>query len=386
MGRKKKEEIVSNGKIEDKKILSIQQLIQPFIGNNDHNRLQMVSSHLSQAVWIKSCEPPRIQSIYNKEMVKYSNMITFAKESLENFGKIKLMNEEFLLLKGEKSLELYKIDTPILSSAFTAYHTYVNEKKKIKKDEEILVYGNSTKEGNLQIGTNALVGYMVYGKNFEDSIIISESFAKKLTHVEKDVVSFVINENEYLLNIYGKDGEYKCLPDIGDYINPNSRILCAKRMINKGWNSFVGLSKNSNDKINFNGGDDVYYAKGKIVDISVYSNLEEKEEKEKSDFYKSIEIYMNKNKADIEHFLQLVEPYVKLYKKNEFTFGPNLQYYYNKFRKIDANNVLTLNDKAFNGLYVKITIEREVEADIGCKLSNTHGGKGNLTVSCIKTN
>lgn len=373
MGRKKKEETTSNNKIEDKRILSIQQLIQPFIGNNDHNRLQMVSSHLSQAIWIKSCEPPRVQSIYNKEMVKYSDMVTSAKEDLENLGRIKLMNEEFLLLKGEKSLELYKIDTPILSSAFTAYHTYVNEKKKIKKDEDILVCGNSSKDGDLQIGTNALVGYMVYGKNFEDSIIISESFAEKLTHVEKDVVSFVINENEYLLNLYGKDGEYKCLPDIGEYINPNSRILCAKRMVNKGWNTFVGLSKNSNDRINFSGGDDIYYAKGKIVDISVYSNLEEKEETEKSDFFKSIEVYMNKNKKDIEHFLQLVEPYVKLYKNDEFIFGPNLQYYYNKFRKIDANNVLTLNDKAFNGLYVKITIEREVKADIGCKLSNTHG-------------
>lgn len=372
MARKKKESKNTN-KIEDKKILSIQQLIQPFIGNNDHNRLQMVSSHLSQAIWVKSCEPPRVQSIYNKEMVKYSNMITYAEEDMENFGRIKLMNEEFILLKGNDIIELYKIDNPILSSAFTAYHTFINDKKKIKKGDEILVQGNSTKEGNLQIGTNALVGYMVYGDNFEDSIIISESFAEKLTHVERDIISFVINENEYLLNIYGDDKEYKCFPDIGENINPNSRILCAKRMINKGWNTFVGLSRKSNDKINFNGGDDIYYAKGKVVDISVYSNLEEKEENEKSDFFKSIEIYMQKNKKDIEHFLNIVEPFIKMYKKKELKLGPNLQYYYNKFRKIDANNVLTLNDKKFNGLYVKITVEREVKADIGCKLSNTHG-------------
>lgn len=144
--------------IESKDILSIQQLIQPFIGNNDHNRLQMVSGHLVQSLWVKGIEPPKVQSIFNKDMVKYSNMITRAKEDMLNLGRIKLMNEEFLLLLSETELELYKIDEPILSSAFTAKHTYINDNNTIKKDDPIIINGNSDMNGNLQIGTNGLIG------------------------------------------------------------------------------------------------------------------------------------------------------------------------------------------------------------------------------------
>ena len=133
-------------------------------------------------------------------MFKYSNMVIKAKENMENLGKIKLQNEEFLLLKSDKELELYRIDTPILASAFTARHTYVTNKKNIKKDENILIKGNSDINENLQIGANALVGYMVYGDNFEDSVIVSESFSKKFTHVEKDIINIIVNKNEYLLN------------------------------------------------------------------------------------------------------------------------------------------------------------------------------------------
>ena len=367
--------------LECKDILSIQQLILPYINHDDANRLQMASSHLTQALPLIDAEVASSPSIYNKDMVKYSDMITYAKDDMENLGKVKLQNEEFLLLKSEKELELYKVDTPILSSAFTARHTYVTDKKKIKKNEPIIVTGNATMEGNLKIGVNALTGYMVYGNNFEDSIIVSESFAKRLVHVEKDVIKFVVNANEYLLNIYGDENEYKCLPEIGSEIDPYSRIVCAKRVVDKGFNAFVELSRNSNRTINFFGNDTIYYNKGKIVDISIYSNLEENEEQEKSEFHKSIEPYLNKNREDIKHFLSLVEPYFKEYrnKESEFKFGPNLQFYYNKFRKIDNNNVLTLNDKKFNGLLFKITVERECVAEIGTKLSNTHGGKGVIT-------
>ncbi len=186
--------------LECKDILSIQQLILPYINHDDANRLQMASSHLTQALPLIDAEVASSPSIYNKDMVKYSDMITYAKDDMENLGKVKLQNEEFLLLKSEKELELYKVDTPILSSAFTARHTYVNEKKKIKKGEPIIVTGNATMEGNLKIGVNALTGYMVYGNNFEDSIIVSESFAKRLVHIEKDVIKFVVNANEYHIN------------------------------------------------------------------------------------------------------------------------------------------------------------------------------------------
>lgn len=367
--------------LENKDVLSIQQLSMPFILHNDFNRIQMACSQLTQAIPLVNMEPPRVQSIYNKDMVEFSDMIVRAKEDMENLGVFKLQDDEFLLLKSENELELYPISRPILGSAFTSYHTFINTKKRIKKDQPIVINGNSDMDGNLQIGVNGLTGYMIYAENFEDSIIISESFANKLTHIEKDTIEFIINDNEYLLNLYGDDDNYECLPTIGDEINKNSRIVCAKRTIKNGWKSFMELSKKSNQKINFLSDDTVFYNKGKIIDIVVYSNLEEKPEEEKNDFYRSIEKYIIRNKADIEKLLNSVEPYLKLYKdKNEsFTFGPNLKYYYNKFRKVNGENILTLNDKKFNGLLVKIIVEREVKAEIGDKLSNYHGGKGVIT-------
>lgn len=371
----------SENHLVNKDILSIQQMILPFINHNDANRLQMTSSFLVQSLPLVNGEEPKAQSIYNKEMVSNSDMITYAKEDTEVIDKIKLMDENFLLLLTENELELLKTDTPYLSSAFTAYHTYVTDKKKIKKGDKLLVTGNATKEGNLKIGMNALVGYTVYGENFEDSAIISESFAKRLKHVERDVVTFIINKNEYLLNLYGDENEYKCLPDIGSEINKASRIICAKRRVNHGWNSFIELSKESSRRINFLSDDDVYYSKGVIKDICIYSNLDKEEEDDQNAFTKAINKYIMKNDEDIKKFLSLIEPYLKRYKdKNDsFTFGPNLQFYYNKFRKIDAENVMTLNERKFNGYFVKIIIERECAAEIGTKIANTHGGKNIVT-------
>ena len=80
-------------------------------------------------------------------------------------------------------------------------------------------------------GINVLLMYIAKNKTTEDAIEISESCAKKFRSPLVKKISFMINENDILLNLYGNKDIYKVIPDIGEEIKDG--ILAAVRRENK---------------------------------------------------------------------------------------------------------------------------------------------------------
>ena len=122
--------------------------------------------------------------------------------------------------------------------------------------------------GNTGIGVNGRILYAVHPAVQDDAIIVSESFAKRLVTNNVKKVSIPVNDDTILLNLYGKDGNYQGLPDIGDHIV--NGIIAATRTVKES-KMFSDMRDSSLTNINFQA-DHPYYGEGEIVDIDVYCN------------------------------------------------------------------------------------------------------------------
>ena len=87
----------------------------------------------------------------------------------------------------------------------------------------------------------------------------------KSTEVEK--VKVPINDNDFLLNLYGDNDTYKSFPDIGEFTN--DKILCVKRRIINSQILFDLKSGNTKKQL---GSDVAKYVSGQVVDIDIYCN------------------------------------------------------------------------------------------------------------------
>ena len=160
----------------------------PFATNNDGNRAEMAAKQQTQAVVLKNRELPLVA-------VKDSDGVTFEKKMGEKYGK-----PVYTDIAGEvSSISGSKIvvkDSKGKAHMFQYYNYYpvnqgyINNELKVKvgdkvKRGQMLAEGWQTKDGQLALGINAKIAYMPYkGYNYEDGIVISESFSKKMTAEE----------------------------------------------------------------------------------------------------------------------------------------------------------------------------------------------------------
>ena len=72
---------------------------------------------------------------------------------------------------------------------------------------------------NYGYGKNLKVMYGLDPYTSEDGCVISESCSRKMNSIETFKVPVGINQNDFLLNMYGNQDNYKPFPDIGEYSN-----------------------------------------------------------------------------------------------------------------------------------------------------------------------
>ena len=140
----------------------------------------------------------------------------------------------------------------------------------IPNDTEI--YSSSAKDGALyKMGVNANVAFMTTLDTTEDSLVVSESLARKMSPTSIEMKTVSIDLRKYPLNLYGDEEYYKIIPDIGDTVNADG-ILCAFRPVKK-FSAISDLMPDKLTKINYLFDDKVYAHPGStVVDIEVYIN------------------------------------------------------------------------------------------------------------------
>ncbi len=358
-----------------------------FSGANNVMRGAMNEKHHTQHLCIDKPEFPFIYE--GKENVEGEHSSFYTKTMDKPYEIIKIVKKYDGLLKGKSYFGLYflhskeddsymvverkEVENLTENFGFQYNNDYLdlsNEGDIIPPNTMVNASTSYDESGNVSIGVNARIIYAVHPAVQDDAIIVSESFAKRMTCNNVTSVTIPINENTVLLNLYGDDGKYQGLPNIGDVIE--NGIIAGTRNIKE---SRMFSDMRDSSLRNFNKQtDQVFYGKGEILDINIYCN--------------NPNIKKNKvNQQIIEYYVGAKMFYSEVYKickkiikSGSKNIDPDINHWMRKaMNYLDEQAQWVFNDNIFQNIMVEILIRKKENIKIGRKIVGRHGNK---TVVC----
>lgn len=184
----------------DKGILGMPANLVPFVNSDSGSRVLMATKMLSQALSLKDREPPLVQTQISKNSgTTFHEAIASVFDTVaEEDGKvIEVGKNEIKVKNSNGDIMEYPIynNFPLNQKTFMHEDSIVDVGQDIKKGQRITEL-NYTKDGKLALGKNLISAYLpMKGYSFEDSIVVSETAAKKLTseHMYKFTVRLDAN-------------------------------------------------------------------------------------------------------------------------------------------------------------------------------------------------
>lgn len=185
----------------------------PFGGHNDGARMLMGAGMQKQSLSLEEPDAPLVQSLSDpatgktaeEEMAERASYILKSPVS----GTVDKINED--------SIDIKKSDGTIEKVKKLNYFTtgkaggYIHHKPVVKpgdkvKADDLLADGWQSKNGKLALGKNVRVAYMPFkGYNFEDGVVVSESFAKKMSSEEVKTVTVEMDSQNGSVHFGGKE-------------------------------------------------------------------------------------------------------------------------------------------------------------------------------------
>ncbi|MCD8158260.1 MAG: DNA-directed RNA polymerase subunit beta [Clostridiales bacterium] len=176
--------------VSPKMLVSIATALIPFLENDDVTRALMGSNMQRQAVPLLTTDSPIVGTGMEYKTAKDSGVVVVARNS----GYVDTVDASEIVIitdKGEK--DRY----PLIKFTRSNQSTCINQKPIVNKGDrveegDIIADGPSTKDGELALGKNPLIGFMTWeGYNYEDAVLLSEKL------VAEDVYTSVhIEEHE----------------------------------------------------------------------------------------------------------------------------------------------------------------------------------------------
>ena len=194
-------------------VFSVATSMIPFLENDDANRALMGSNMQRQAVPLMITEAPAVGTGMETKTAVDSGVCVIAKHD----GEVLVSSSELITIKradnGQR--EDYKLIKFTRSNQSNSY----NQKPIVFKGDfvkagDIIADGPSTKNGEIALGKNPLIGFMTWeGYNYEDAVLISERL------VEDDVYTSIhIEEYECAARDtkLGSEEITRDVPGVGD--------------------------------------------------------------------------------------------------------------------------------------------------------------------------
>ena len=179
----------------------------PFLENDAANRALMGSNMQRQAVPLLVAEPPIVATGMEKEVARNSSMVVTAAKA----GKVTYVDSE--------RIEIGKEVHALKKYVGLNERTCLNQKPIVKPGDkvekgQVLADGAATRNGELSLGRNVLVGFMSFdGYNFEDAIIISEELVKNDTYTSLHIEEFDVEIRETKL---GREEFTRDIPNVSE--------------------------------------------------------------------------------------------------------------------------------------------------------------------------
>ena len=355
------------------------ELIQPFPASSSGSRKIMYSVHSEQSMALCYPEVPFIQTGFENEFGHRSTSFQQADQRKTVLARIERYamtpgHEYYLIIHNEESNTLdliHKLDYKYITESF-GYEINNSTLDKlvigsvIDKGEVITKSKGFDEFNNRMDGINVLLMYIAKNKTTEDAIEISESCAKKFRSPLVKKISFMINENDILLNLYGNKDIYKVIPDIGEEIKDG--ILAAVRRENKEEALFSQVFNKLQD---INMSDEKITSNGKVVGIEIHTNNPDL--MENSIYNTQLNMYYQDNKRFCDELIHTVH---RLQANYKCELGYDLQKLLYTSQQILDGVKFNIDNNVYSNLQMDVYILEENDLHIGDKLTNRYGGKG----------
>ena len=159
---------VSYVDISPKQTIGVSASLIPFLEHDDANRALMGSNMQRQAVPLLKVDPPVVATGMERHVAANSGMVVRSRTT----GKVTYVDARRIVIDDTDEYELRKFQG-LNERTCLNQKPLVVPQQRVKKGE-IIADGPATHEGELALGKNLLVGFMMFdGHNFEDAIIIS---------------------------------------------------------------------------------------------------------------------------------------------------------------------------------------------------------------------
>ena len=203
--------------VDPKQLVSVAASLIPFLENDDANRALMGSNMQRQAVPLLRPEAPIVGTGMEYKVAYDSGVCVIAKRN----GVVKSVTaDEIVVTADEGGEDVYEL----LKFKRSNQDTCVNQKPIVSKHDrvlkgDVLSDGPATKDGELALGRNILIGFMTWeGYNYEDAILISEELVKHDIFTTIHIEEYELEARDTKL---GEENITRDIPNVSDDLLKN---------------------------------------------------------------------------------------------------------------------------------------------------------------------
>ncbi len=198
--------------VSPKMVVSVATAMIPFLENDDANRALMGSNMQRQAVPLMITQQPIVATGMEYKAACDSGVCILAK----NDGVVEKVTADKVIVRTSKTTtDEYELIKFMRSNQGTC----VNQRPIVDKGEEVkkgqvLADGPATKNGEISLGKNALIGFMTWeGYNYEDAVLINEKLVRDDIYTSIHIEEYEIEARDTKL---GPEEITRDIPNVGD--------------------------------------------------------------------------------------------------------------------------------------------------------------------------
>ncbi len=198
--------------VSPKQLVSVATALIPFLENDDVTRALMGSNMQRQAVPLLTTEAPVVGTGMEHKTAKDSGVVIVAK----NDGIIEKVDASEIVIKtNEGRKDRYKLSKFKRSNQSNCMNQKpIVSKGQVVKAGDIIADGPSTKDGELALGKNPLIGFMTWeGYNYEDAVLLSERLVAEDVYTSIHIEEYECEARDTKL---GPEEITRDIPNVGD--------------------------------------------------------------------------------------------------------------------------------------------------------------------------
>lgn len=337
-------------------------------------RSTMFTSHLKQFLNLLNPDFPHVFTNNENLVGKYNAGYKKAHHDLKVYRKIAKFEDLvdtpkiYKLFVFDKETQTYDVIERSVCEDLTENFGYdyindaidsFNEGDTISKDTVMYRSTSYDEDMNYAYGRNVTIAYTLDPYTSEDAAVASRSLTEKFTSIETETMKIGLNNNDYLINLFGNKKHFQPLPEIGQKIS--DRIAVVRRQFN---NQLLFDFKDSSLR-EIHDGDLIYYVDKdvEVIDYTIYNNNEEEID---NPFYDQINKYLESQNKYYQDILDTCEEIIE----SGCKYSREVDYLYKRSKEmLDTKKKWKEGDNAFSNMEIEIKVRRNAPLAKGCKLT-----------------